>query len=63
MKSKLFEIITAIVVISIIFFLAGAFGHASLSITEWSEDVRGIMATMWVVIVICIIIKAGADEK
>lgn len=63
MKNKLLTIVIAILVISAIFFLAGAFWHASFNIKEWSEDARGIMATIWTVIMICTIVIIGGDDE
>ena len=55
-------IVIVILVISAIFFLAGAFGYASFNIKEWSESARVVIAGIWTVVTICTIsILGGAD--
>lgn len=55
MKKKLIYSILAIIGISVIFFVAGAFGNASFDISEWSTESRGFIAVFWTVFVFFIV--------
>ena len=55
MKKKLIYSILAIIGISVIFFVAGAFGNASFDISEWSTESRGFIAIFWTIFVFSVV--------
>lgn len=55
MKNKLIYSTLAIIGISVIFFLAGAFGNASFDIREWSTGSRVFIAAFWTIFVFFVV--------